>query len=116
VVCCGCCCSSPSAPTSSSGGAVVVALVSAVVVAFVVVVVFIGGGLSSVVVDGSGNGIPLSHLHNVTWLSLADVMSSTPTAIIPFNGASIPVELVWKTAVTMPFPQPGAAGLNCTIS
>jgi hypothetical protein len=63
--------------------------------------------------------IPLSHLHNVTSLSPFGLMLSIPAAITPFNGASIPVELVWKITVTMPLPPPrgAAAGLlNCTIS
>ena len=37
--------------------------------------------------------IPLSHLHNVI-LSIDGDMSSIPAAIIPFNGARVPVELV----------------------
>jgi hypothetical protein len=93
-------------PPPTVVSAVVVTLVSEVGAALVLVVV--------ILVD---NGIPLSHLHNVIWLSPVDVMSSIPTAIIPFNGANIPVELVWNTAVTMPLPSPSAAGLlNCTIS
>jgi hypothetical protein len=51
-----------------------------------------------------GNGIPLSHLHNVTRLLPSEVKSSVPASIIPFNGARIPVELVCKIAVTMPLP------------
>ena len=60
--------------------------------------------------------IPLSHFHNVTWLAPLDIMSSIPAAITPFNGASIPVESVWNTTVTMPLSSLLTAGLNCTIS
>jgi hypothetical protein len=45
---------------------------------------------------GGDNGIPLSHLHNVSSLSPFGCISSIPAAITPSNGASIPVELVWK--------------------
>lgn len=38
--------------------------------------------------------IPLSHLHNVTWLSPLELKLSIPASIIPFNGARVPVELV----------------------
>ena len=34
--------------------------------------------------------IPLSYLQNVTWPSSLDEISSIPSAIMPFNGASIP--------------------------
>ena len=63
--------------------------------------------------------IPLSHLHNVIWLSPLGLISSIPAAIIPFNGARIPVELVSKTSIMMPLPPPSGAVaglLNCTIS
>src|SRR5919108_1278093 len=101
VVCC-CCSSLPSVVP-----AVVVTSVSEVAVLVLVVVVLVD------------NGIPLSHSHNVTWLSSLGDISSIPAAITPFNGASIPVELVWNTAVTMPLPPPSGAAaglLNCTIS
>jgi hypothetical protein len=68
---------------------------------------------------GDGNGIPLSYLHNVVSLSPFGCILSIPAAITPFNGASIPVELVWKITVTMPLPPPREASvglLNCTIS
>src|SRR5919108_6427633 len=94
-------CDSPSSPVAA------VALVSEAVIAFVVVVFIREEGLSSVaVVLPVGNGIPLSHLHNVTSLSPFVLMLSIPAATTPFNGASIPVELVWKTTVTIPLPPP----------
>ncbi len=73
-----------------------------------------------VLVDNGGdNGIPLSHLHAVSSLSPFGCKSLIPAAITPFNGASIPVELVWKIIILMPLPPPRGASaglLNCIIS
>jgi hypothetical protein len=80
--------------------AAVVTLVSEVVAVLVLAVVVI-------LVDNGG--IPLSHLYNVTSLSPFGLMLSIPAAITPFNGASIPFELVWKITVTMPLPPPRGA-------
>jgi hypothetical protein len=105
VFCCCCCCCC-------------CCYIGVAAVAFVVVV-FIREeeGLCSVAVAlPVGNGIPLSHLHNVTRLSPSEAKSSIPASIIPFNGARIPVELVCNIAVTMPLPLPCGAAvglLNC---
>jgi hypothetical protein len=85
---------------------------SFVVVTVVVSLLLFVEGVACVVVLVLGEAltpellIPLSHLHNVIWLSPFGVMSSIPAAIVPFNGASTPVELVWKTSIIMPLPPP----------
>jgi hypothetical protein len=72
-----------------------------------------------VLLAGGDNGIPLSHLHAVSSLSPFGCKSFIPVAITPSNGASIPVELVWKIIILMPLPPPRGASaglLNCIIS
>jgi hypothetical protein len=79
----------------------------------------VGAALVLVVVILVDNGIPLSHLHAVSSLSPFGCMLLIPAAITPFNGASIPVELVWKIIILMPLPPPRGASvglLNCIIS
>ena len=114
------CSSSP----PSTGGAVAVAVVSSVV-ASVAVGVSIGGESSAglvvavAVVPVDNYGIPLSHLLAVSSLSPFGCMSLIPAAITPSNGASIPVELVWKINILNPLPPPRGASaglLNCIIS
>ena len=92
--------------------AVAVTLISEVAVLVVLVVVF-------VLVVNNGGIIPLSHLHAVSSLSPFGCRSLIPAAITPSNGASIPVELVWKIIILMPLPPPRGASaglLNCIIS
>jgi hypothetical protein len=69
--------------------------------------VFVDDGDGSSCIEGGATPellIRLFHSKNFTLLSPFGVMSSIPAAVVSFNGARVPVELVFITAITMPFP------------